>query len=278
MEIGSDSAEYELVAYFPRQFEALRIAYCATFNEFIISMSKSYEWQNVSGGKSKATFSKSIDQKYILKYVSKSEFKMFIDNCNQYFHHNAKYLFHKMPSAMAKIVGAFKIIKKSSNKNIEKIYCVVMENLSYNLLKPNINLKIYDLKGSRLNRYMKNKDKVLLDTNFREDFNGEPLVLDSDIYSLLRSAIINDSLLLSKMNVVDYSLLVIILNEDGKEDTDVKKIKFGIRDYFRKYTWDKQLETRFKKLINNFKDPTIISPENYKKRFDEKISRYFIGT
>jgi hypothetical protein len=80
------------------------------------------------------------------------------------------------------------------------------------------------------------------------------------------------------MNVVDYSLLVIILNEDGKEDTDVKKIKFGILDYFRKYTWDKQLETRFKKLINNFKDPTIISPENYKKRFDEKISRYFIGT
>ena len=80
------------------------------------------------------------------------------------------------------------------------------------------------------------------------------------------------------MNVVDYSLLVIILNEDGKEDTDVKTIKFGILDYFRKYTWDKQLETRFKKLINNFKDPTIISPENYKKRFDEKISRYFIGT
>ena len=270
--------ECTIKIFFTIQFQAFRELYCSNFKDFILSMRKINLWKNVSGGKSKSDFFKTFDERFVIKCISKFEFKMFTEMCVQYFLHNYKYLFHKMPSAMAKIVGAFKIIKKSSNKNIEKIYCVVMENLSYNLLKPNINLKIYDLKGSRLNRYMKNKDQVLLDTNFREDFNGEPLVLDSDIYSLLRSAIINDSLLLSKMNVVDYSLLVIILNEDGKEDTDVKKIKFGILDYFRKYTWDKQLETRFKKLINNFKDPTIISPENYKKRFDEKISRYFIGT
>ena len=38
-----------------------------------------------------------------------------------------------------------------------------------------------------------------------------------------------------------------------------------------------KIETKFKKLMNNFQDPTIISPENYKKRFDEKISSYFIA-
>ena len=30
--------EYEIVAYFPRQFEALRITYCTTYDEFILSV------------------------------------------------------------------------------------------------------------------------------------------------------------------------------------------------------------------------------------------------
>ena len=151
-----------------------------------------------------------------------------------------------------------------------------MENLLYNLEKNKYQLQIYDLKGSKLNRYSKNKNKVLLDTNFKEDFEGEPLVLDIDVYNLFRSAILNDSLLLCKIRVIDYSLLVILINE--KEYETEKKIKFGILDYFRKYTWDKKIETKFKKLMNYFQDPTIISPENYKKRFDEIISSYFIGS
>jgi hypothetical protein len=33
------SLEYEVIAYYPRQFEALRITYCATYDEFILSVS-----------------------------------------------------------------------------------------------------------------------------------------------------------------------------------------------------------------------------------------------
>jgi hypothetical protein len=40
--------EYEIIAYYPRQFEVLRITYCATYDEFILSVYKKFifRWQN----------------------------------------------------------------------------------------------------------------------------------------------------------------------------------------------------------------------------------------
>ncbi len=68
-------------------------------------------WKKVSGGKSKSDFFKTFDERLVIKCISKFEFKMFTEMCVKYFSHNYKHLFHKMPSAMAKIIGAFKIIK-----------------------------------------------------------------------------------------------------------------------------------------------------------------------
>ncbi len=65
--------------YFPHQFEALRTTFCATNEEFIKSIRKSIEW-SVSGGKSKANFYKTFDNKYIIKNVSEMEFNMFIES------------------------------------------------------------------------------------------------------------------------------------------------------------------------------------------------------
>ena len=129
-----------------------------------------------------------------------------------------------------------------------------------------------------INRYIKKKKKkpnqVLLDTNFKEDFNGEPLALDRNIFELLSSAIHNDSLILSKINVIDYSLLVII-SDIG--ESDMKLLRVGIIDYIRKYTWDKQLEHVGKIIINGLNTPTIISPNDYRDRFKAAAAMYFIG-
>lgn len=46
----------------------------------------------------------------------------------------------------------------------------------------------------------------------------------------------NDSLFLSSLNVMDYSLLVGVT-------ADSRTLLVGIIDYMRKYTWDKQLES-----------------------------------
>jgi hypothetical protein len=262
-------------------------------------MAKSSVWANVSGGKSKANFFKSHDDKFILKCVNKQEFKMFIEAGFQYFHHNTRFLFHKMPSALAKILGAYKIKIKNNNK-AENSYVILMENLFYgkeDQIKMN-GIRAYDLKGSRLNRYIplrdQKSDQVLPDTNFKEDYKGEPIVLKRNMAELLKAAVYNDSLILSKMNVVDYSLLLIIdekcniknsVNHNIKENNhpsgcvicNVKSIRVGIIDYVRKYTWDKQLEHVGKVIINRLQVPTIVNPVNYKERFKEAMDDFFIG-
>jgi 1-phosphatidylinositol-3-phosphate 5-kinase len=207
---------------------------------------------------------------------------MFLETGFQYFHHKAKFLFHKMPSAIAKILGAYKIKIKIRQNKIENRHIFLMENLFYDL-DMNKNLKCYDLKGSKSRRYIAKRDhkpnQVLPDTNFKEDFKGEPIPLEKNIYELMKAAVHNDSLILSKMNVVDYSLLLIIDDADGEESSSkrVKRIRIGIIDYCRKYTWDKQLEHVGKIIINRLQVPTIVNPINYKERFKEAISNYFIG-
>ncbi len=108
----------------------------------------------------------------------------------------------------------------------------------------------YDLKGSEKRRYVKRADdrmklhgvmanneevkdepdrsasKVLLDTNFQEDFNGEPIAVSSATKIYIEAALNNDSLMLSKVNVMDYSLLIIL-------NPETKILRGGIIDYMR---------------------------------------------
>ena len=91
-----------------------------------------------------------------------------------------------------------------------------------------------------------------------------PLSVTPESKQKLKSAIFNDTLFLSKLNIMDYSLLV------GIDDD----IQAGIIDYCRLYSWDKKLETWAKETIS--REPTIISPKLYKHRFREAMGKYFI--
>ena len=307
--ILEESNNIEIIVYYPKQFEALRIIYCATLENFLTSLSKSTEWAENTGGKSKASFFKTFDEKYILKNVSESEFSMFINNGLNYFKYISKFLFEKKPSVLAKILGAYKIKINNKNKEI-KYHLILMENLYYGMMtktirtfnSPNSNLKVYDLKGSNINRYinknMRKPGQVLLDTNFLVDFNKEPVNIDSDAYFNLKKALYNDAMYLKSLGVVDYSLLIIFDNkgnEEKKEElchnvyydyetnnffTEKEKshnfIKLGIIDYIRKYTWDKKMEFYSKSFIYGEK-PTIVDPNVYSDRFYKTISNYFVG-
>ena len=287
--------EMKVTIYYTKHFESFRILNGASYFDFLHSIMKSKEWSSVTGGKSKAHFFKSWDEKYVVKCLDEREFNMFIDNGRLYFFHFNKYFFFKMYSSLVKVLGAFKIKTKK-----REIYCVIMENLNYLLKAKNTNIVTYDLKGSERNRYVKNKEnnRVLMDTNFIEDFGGEPLALDKEIYDLINFTIKNDIQICRNMGVMDYSLLCIIIdyNEDGdeketeeekktskmifnKEDREGKTqfIRLGILDYFRKYTGEKQIETLYKTIIN-FNTPTVINPKKYDERFFKKLSSYFIGS
>ena len=219
------TTELKITAFYTKHFESLRILYCSSYFEFLHSIMKSQEWSSVTGGKSKAHFFKSWDERFVVKCLSEMEFKMFIESCFHYFVHNNKYFFFKMPSSLVKVVGAYKIKIKSSKKTI--IYCVIMENLNYLLERNKANIITYDLKGSSVNRYIKEKEngRVLMDTNFLEDFCGEPLLLDQKMYTLFLCSISNDTKICRTMGVIDYSLLCIIVdyNDDSNNSSDKKE-------------------------------------------------------
>jgi hypothetical protein len=306
--ILKDPKQIEIIIYYPKQFEALRIAYCTSFEDLLISISKSTESEN-NGGKSKAKFYKTFDEKFILKSINENEFNMFIEKGLDYFNYMAQFIFHKMPSALAKILGAFQIIVKQKNKEV-KHNLILMENIYFGIIaetdttfnSPDSNIRVYDLKGSNVNRYinknMRIPGQVLLDTNFLVDFNKEPIFIDSNVYDRLKLALINDSSYLEKLEVVDYSLLIIFFNDKEKaknnnmkkigdnvgngninyliDDKNYRLIKLGIIDYTRKYTWDKKVEFYGKSILYG-ENPTIVEPTEYSKRFCSKLTKYFVG-
>jgi 1-phosphatidylinositol-3-phosphate 5-kinase len=134
---------------------------------------------------------------------------------------------------------------------------------------------VYDLKGSKRARYIHNPtdNEVLLDENLLEVIYSSPPCLDESTKIKLQASAWNDSLFLSLLGVMDYSLLAGFHHGD-------RKIRVGIIDYMRKYTWDKQLETWVKStglMGGRGKIPTVISPDQYKARFLDALNHYFLA-
>lgn len=79
--------------------------------------------------------------------------------------------------------------------------------------------------------------------------------------------------ILQSIDVMDYSLLVGV-------DEEKHELVLGIIDFMRQYTWDKHLETWVKTsgFLGGPKNtsPTVISPEQYKKRFRKAMTAYFL--
>ena len=53
-------------------------------------------------------------------------------------------------------------------------------------------------------------------------------------------------------------------------------------DYLRRYTWDKQLETyvKYAGVLGEGgigREPTVIGPERYARRFRNAVARYFVA-
>ncbi|KAI7892596.1 uncharacterized protein EV154DRAFT_537402 [Mucor mucedo] len=61
-------------------------------------------------------------------------------------------------------------------------------------------------------------------------------------------------------------------------DEETNQIIVGIVDFIRTFTWDKKLESWVKEsgmLGGGKKDPTIVSPKMYRRRFRSAIDLYF---
>uniref|UniRef100_A0A0E0J8E5 1-phosphatidylinositol-3-phosphate 5-kinase n=1 Tax=Oryza nivara TaxID=4536 RepID=A0A0E0J8E5_ORYNI len=262
-------SKYTVLCIYAKQFYDLRKICCPSEIAYISSISRCKEW-NAQGGKSKAFFSKSMDDRFIIKQIKKTEFDSFLKFGLEYFKHFGVSQASVNPTCLAKILGIYQV-KEIRNGKEARTNFMVMENL---LFGRNI-IRRYDLKGALFSRYVldsKNPENVLLDQNFIEDMRAMPIYIEGKTKNLLERAIWNDTAFLSRMNVMDYSLFVGV-------DKQKKELVFGIIDYLRQYTWDKQLESWVKTSLFVPKNlsPTVISPKEYKIRFRAFMSQYFLS-
>ncbi len=121
--------------YWATQFEALRSTYFSSSDDndnFIRSLANTAKWM-AQGGKSGATFSKTMDDRFIVKVISKVELQMFLDFAPAYFDYMANALFDNLYfTVLCKILGVYTIgydNKETEKKVTENV--VVMENIFY---------------------------------------------------------------------------------------------------------------------------------------------------
>ncbi|KAK7391172.1 hypothetical protein VNO78_19584 [Psophocarpus tetragonolobus] len=263
--------KYSVICHHYKQFRELRNWCCPSELDFIASLSRCRNW-DAKGGKSKSYFAKTLDDRFIIKEIKKTELDSFLGFSSLYFKHMRESFEYGSQTCLAKVLGIYQVTKRhvKSGKEI-KHDLMVMENLTYNR---NI-ARQYDLKGALYARFNSAADgagDVLLDQNFVNDMNSSPLYVSHKAKRVLQRAVWNDTSFLNSINVMDYSLLVGV-------DSQKRELVCGIIDYLRQYTWDKHLETWMKASLVVPKNvlPTVISPKEYKKRFRKFMSTYFLS-
>ncbi|KAG0232821.1 1-phosphatidylinositol-3-phosphate 5-kinase [Actinomortierella wolfii] len=250
--------------FYMEQFHALRKSSGCEYS-YIQSLARCMKW-DASGGKSGSSFLKTRDDRFIMKQLSKVELEAFIKFAPHYFHYMHKAIYHKLPTVLAKIFGFYRVgYKNGALGRTMNMDVLIMENLFYDRK----NLQVYDLKGSRRNRYVQpsgRENEVLLDENFIQFMSESPFFIREHAKAQLSESLANDSLFLQRFNIMDYSLLVAV-------DDDNQELIVGIVDFIRPFTWDKKLESWVKDAVGS-KEPTIVSPAQYRKRFRNAMNRH----
>ncbi|XP_051139979.1 putative 1-phosphatidylinositol-3-phosphate 5-kinase FAB1D isoform X2 [Andrographis paniculata] len=265
------SRKYSVVCVYANEFRQLRDRCCPSEVSYIASLSRCRNW-DAKGGKSKSFFAKTLDDRFIIKEIKRTEFDSFMKFAPNYFEYMNQCYELGNQTCLAKILGIYQVvIRVTANGKEARHDLLVMENLSFGRQMA----RQYDLKGAlhaRFNSSGNGAGDVLLDQNFVNDMNVSPLYVSRKSKRHLQRAVYNDTNFLNSVNVMDYSLLVGV-------DTHRRELVCGIIDYLRQYTWDKQLENWVKSSLVVPKNqlPTIISPKEYKKRFRKFIDTHFLS-
>jgi 1-phosphatidylinositol-3-phosphate 5-kinase len=214
--------KYSVTSIYANQFYALRKKCCPSELAYIASLSRCKKW-GVQGGKSKAFFAKTMDDRFIIKQIKKTEFESFITFAPEYFKHVYHSLDTGSQTCLAKILGIYQVVyidslcliysffcfcvsscsvtcsfqvKQTRHGKEVKIDLLVMENL---LFGHNIS-RIYDLKGAIFSRHVADSDDcdtVYLDQNYVEDMRVSPIYIGGRTKHLLQRAIWNDTAFLT---------------------------------------------------------------------------------
>ena len=112
---------------------------------YVKSLSSAATWDAI-GGKSGASFSRTADERFIVKCISRTELQMFLDCAPAYFEYLSKAFFHGLPTMLCKIVGVYQIgyhNRVTSKRTMEQVAVMqvsIFPDLILNVMKSNIPL------------------------------------------------------------------------------------------------------------------------------------------
>ena len=265
--------EFKFKDYAPRVFRELRKTFGVDEKAYLESLTSKYVLNELnSPGKSGSFFYYSRDYKYIIKTIHHSEHTHLRKTLERYYN----YVRRNPNTLICQFYGLHRIklpITFQTGIKNKKVYFIVMNNL----FPPDIPIDTtFDLKGSLWGRYTKIPDYMQIhddvNTNLlKERSNGSRIILkdlnwldqdeklhfDRVCNQLFVKQLKNDVDLLSKLNTMDYSLLVGVHFVERPED--------GLTDFV-----DNSFETLNKHAIQRFlnqNDPSGL-PANLFTHFD----------
>uniref|UniRef100_A0A6N2MZR3 PIPK domain-containing protein n=1 Tax=Salix viminalis TaxID=40686 RepID=A0A6N2MZR3_SALVM len=109
--------KFSVTCYFAKQFDSLRKKCCPSDVDFVRSLSRCQKW-SAQGGKSNVYFAKSLDERFIIKQIKKTELESFEEFAPGYFKYLTDSLNSGSPTCLAKILGYYEVLaRRQRNKN-----------------------------------------------------------------------------------------------------------------------------------------------------------------
>lgn len=107
--IAKDKSKYSVICVYAKQFQTLRSQCCPSETAYISSLSRCKNW-DAQGGKSKALFAKTLDDRFIVKEMQKTELASFLKFAPEYFEHVSESLRSGSQTCLAKILGIYQVL------------------------------------------------------------------------------------------------------------------------------------------------------------------------
>lgn len=104
----ANKPKYSVACLFSKDFLNLRGQCGLTELDYISSLSRCKHW-DAKGGKSKSFFAKTLDDRFIIKEIKKTEFCSFLGFASQYFGHITQCFKQGNQTCLAKILGIYQV-------------------------------------------------------------------------------------------------------------------------------------------------------------------------
>uniref|UniRef100_A0A8C0WWM4 1-phosphatidylinositol-3-phosphate 5-kinase n=1 Tax=Castor canadensis TaxID=51338 RepID=A0A8C0WWM4_CASCN len=158
LQFSDANAKFYCRLYYAGEFHKMREVILGSSEEDFISFSFPLITWQARGGKSGAAFYATEDDRFILKQMPRLEVQSFLDFAPHYFNYITNAVQQKRPTALAKILGVYRIGYKNSQNNTEKKldlldiglhetlkFLVNRPNLTFDLLEERIKKNCYGL-------------------------------------------------------------------------------------------------------------------------------------